>query len=34
MAARMELVAGEAREVLVVVSLDESRDAFHDRGRF
>ena len=34
MAPRMELVAGEAREVLVVVSLDESRDAFHDRGRF
>jgi hypothetical protein len=33
MAARMELVAGDAREVLVVVSLDE-RDAFHDRSRF
>lgn len=33
MAGRMELVAGDAREVLVVVSLDE-RDAFQDRSRF
>ena len=33
MAARMELVAGDAREVLLVVSLDE-RDAFRDRHRF
>ena len=33
MAARMELVAGDAREVLVVVSLDE-REAFRDRSRF
>ena len=33
MAARMELVAGDAREVLMVVSLDE-REAFRDRSRF
>jgi len=30
----MELVAGDAREVLVVVGSDGSRDAFRDRGRF
>ena len=31
----MELVAGDAREILlVVVGSDESRDAFEDRGRF
>lgn len=33
MAARMELVAGDAREILVVVSMDE-REAFGDRTRF
>ena len=33
MAARMELVAGDAREILVVVSTDE-RTGFDDRARF
>ena len=33
MAARMELVAGDAREILLVVTLDE-REAFRDRARF
>ena len=33
MVARMELVAGDARDVLVIVSTDE-RQAFEDRSRF
>jgi hypothetical protein len=33
MAARMELVAGDAREVLVIASTDE-REGFDDRARF
>jgi hypothetical protein len=34
MTARMELVAGDAREVLVVVGSEGSRDAFRDPSRF